>query len=533
MPTRAGATVPLGAAGDDEPHAAVLVHLCTDGGDAGDDRAGGVRLAERHLRPSRRSASASACVAASLVERGDPRDLRHPAGAEGEPPPGTAAGRGNEQGEQGGDASQRRRRRVGGSERCAASPYGVMVWVSCSARGRRVVGCPTGPVAPSGPPGGRAVGAGGGDRGRRGDDRAPDRADVELGGADSRRTRRSSTSSRRRPRGAGRGRGRCRARRGRRAPRGPTGPGWTGGAPSRARAGRRSRWASRPRRLAPRQQLEEHETGGVDVGAGVGDAALDLLGGEVGDGAHEGARGVGRRGRRDGAGQPEVGDLDQPVGRMRTFSGLTSRWIRPVAWAASRPAGARRAGRARAGRQRSLGRDELAQGAPGDVLHDEEQVAVVLALVVDRDDVRVPEPGRRAGLPAEAAGEGRSATRSRRGSLTATSRSRRSSTASQTRGHPAVGEVLEHAVAAVEQTPDDRLHARPGARRHGASLGRVAGETVQAGPRDPTRHTCHTLSPARGAISGGSDAGHEGGHVRDVGLRVVVHPLARTDASPW
>ena len=58
------------------------------------------------------------------------------------------------------------------------------------------------------------------------------------------------------------------------------------------------------------------------------------------------------------------------------------------------------------GRQRTLGVEDLAQGLPGDVLHGEEHVPVVLALVVDRDHPGVRQAGRRAGLTVEAGPEG-------------------------------------------------------------------------------------------------------------------------------
>ena len=76
-------------------------------------------------------------------------------------------------------------------------------------------------------------------------------------------------------------------------------------------------------RLAAGEHLVEQDAGGVDVGAGVGDAALDLLGGEVGDGADQQAV-ASRCGscRRDRPGQPEVGDLDPAVVGEQDVLGL-------------------------------------------------------------------------------------------------------------------------------------------------------------------------------------------------------------------
>ena len=71
-------------------------------------------------------------------------------------------------------------------------------------------------------------------------------------------------------------------------------------------------------RLGAGEQLVEHDAGGVDVGAGVGAAVDDQLGGEVGDGADQHAAGRGVLGvGADRLGQPEVGDLDPPPGRRR------------------------------------------------------------------------------------------------------------------------------------------------------------------------------------------------------------------------
>ncbi len=62
------------------------------------------------------------------------------------------------------------------------------------------------------------------------------------------------------------------------------------------------------------EHLVQHDAGGVHVGPGVGDAALDLLGREIGDRADDDAgRRAARHRRRDRPGQPEVRDLDAAV----------------------------------------------------------------------------------------------------------------------------------------------------------------------------------------------------------------------------
>ena len=71
------------------------------------------------------------------------------------------------------------------------------------------------------------------------------------------------------------------------------------------------------------EHLVQHDPGGVDVAAGVGAAALELLGGQVGDGADEHAAGLaGLPGADDGAGQAEVGDLDHAVDADEHVLGL-------------------------------------------------------------------------------------------------------------------------------------------------------------------------------------------------------------------
>ena len=103
---------------------------------------------------------------------------------------------------------------------------------------------------------------------------------------------------------------------------------------------------------------------------------------------------------------PKSATLIRPSSAIRTFSGLTSRWIRPARWADGQRGDDRLEQRQRAGgRERRLLADGVAQGVAGDQLHGEEDGAVVVALVEDGDHVGVREPGRRTGLGHEPGGE--------------------------------------------------------------------------------------------------------------------------------
>src|SRR3954453_13757988 len=100
------------------------------------------------------------------------------------------------------------------------------------------------------------------------------------------------------------------------------------------------------------------------------------------------------------------------VPAMRTFAGLTSRWARPAAWAASSaaPSGGRVARRAERGDplrgaprgEPALAAQQRVQVGPRHVAHDEVEVAVLLAGAVDRDDVGVVDRGGEARLALEA-----------------------------------------------------------------------------------------------------------------------------------
>ena len=88
------------------------------------------------------------------------------------------------------------------------------------------------------------------------------------------------------------------------------------------------------------------------------------------------------------------------------LAGLMSRWTRPWAWAADRADGDLDADLGDpAGQQGALGAEDVAQVPALDQLHDHEVGAVVLAPVVDGDDVGVGEVGGGLGLAAEALDE--------------------------------------------------------------------------------------------------------------------------------
>ena len=87
---------------------------------------------------------------------------------------------------------------------------------------------------------------------------------------------------------------------------------------------------------------------------------------------------------------------------IRMLCGLTSRWTMPAAWAASSaPATWPSSSTASAGGQRAAAGDPALQVAALDQPHRDDQLAVLLAGVVDRDDARMVEPGREARLAQE------------------------------------------------------------------------------------------------------------------------------------
>ena len=159
-----------------------------------------------------------------------------------------------------------------------------------------------------------------------------------------------------------------------------------------------------------------------------------------------------------GAGQAEVGDLDPAVVGEQDVLGLH------VAVQDAGVVGGREGGEHRLDHRQRLGRrhrrflaDQVAHGQAGDVLHHQEERAVVVAGVEDGDHVVVREPGGGAGLALEAADEllvvgqplvhdldGHRAVEPEVGGLV-------------DGGHPAAGDPGAHAVAAVEDAPDERV----------------------------------------------------------------------------
>ena len=114
-------------------------------------------------------------------------------------------------------------------------------------------------------------------------------------------------------------------------------------------------------------------------------AALELLGGEVGDGADEHAAGLaGLPGADDGARQPEVGDLHHAVDADQHVLRLD------VAVHDARPVRGGQPGQHRLEHgerlgdgQPAAGGEQVAQRAAAHQLHDQEHQALVAALVAD------------------------------------------------------------------------------------------------------------------------------------------------------
>ena len=100
--------------------------------------------------------------------------------------------------------------------------------------------------------------------------------------------------------------------------------------------------------------------------------------------------------------RPKSATLTRPSSAIRTFSGLTSRWIRPArcAAASAESTGSSRA-TARAGGIGASLRMTSRRVMPSMSSIDEEDRAVVVALVVDRDHVGVGEPRGGSGLTHE------------------------------------------------------------------------------------------------------------------------------------
>ncbi len=243
-------------------------------------------------------------------------------------------------------------------------------------------------------------------------------------------------------------------------------------------------------RLPAGEQLVHDHAGGVHVRAGVGLAVHDELGGEVGHRADQDAAGRGVLGLgADRAGQAEVGDLDPAVVGEEDVLRLHVAVDHPRLVCRGEGREHRLHQRERLPRgHRGLLADQVAQGVAGDVLHGQEDRAVVVALVEHRHHVGVGEPRGRARLADEAcrevvvvaeAGvhhlEGAHPVQSKVGGLVYGR-------------HAAASDAGADAVPAVEHTPDQRV--RPVPVQH-ESFRRSAGEGV--GPASTSDFTdwCH------------------------------------------
>ena len=209
-------------------------------------------------------------------------------------------------------------------------------------------------------------------------------------------------------------------------------------------------------RLRPGQHLEEDEARGIHVAAGVGDPALHLLGGEVGDGAEDHPVRGGARLRRHRPGEAEVGDLDGAVGAEDDVLGLDVAVDEPGRVGGREGLEHRLEDVERGARgERALGLDDLPEGLPGDVLHREEHLAGVLALVEDLDDVGVAQSGGGACLAPEAGDERLVVNEVRAHDLERHLAVEPGVEGEVDRRHSAVGDVLEDLVPAIEQLADE------------------------------------------------------------------------------
>ena len=212
-------------------------------------------------------------------------------------------------------------------------------------------------------------------------------------------------------------------------------------------------------RRDPGEQLVQHDAGRIHIGTRVRNAALDLLRAEVGDGADQHALGclADRRGRGR-AGEAEVGDLHRAGARDQDVLWLDvpmdeAGGVRGAQCGEHRLDHVERINR----RQRTALAQQVANGLPVDVLHDEVDQLVVLALVVDPDDVRVAQPGRRAGLADEAADELRVFGERRVHHLDGDRALEPGVHGLVDRRHAAPGEAGHNAISTVEKTADKRV----------------------------------------------------------------------------
>lgn len=209
-------------------------------------------------------------------------------------------------------------------------------------------------------------------------------------------------------------------------------------------------------RLGAREHLVQHDAARVHIGAGVRGAVLDLLGGEIGDGAQDGPGGV--RDRAHGPDQAEVGDLDPAVVTYQHVLRLhvpvdEARPVRGPQSGEHRLQDVQRGPRL----QGAPLAQHIAQRAPRDVLHREVDVLPLGALVEDRDHIGVREPGHRLGLADEALDERGVGRERRMHHLEGEHPVEPGVHGPVDRGHAAHGDAGIDAVAAVEQLPDERV----------------------------------------------------------------------------
>ncbi len=232
-------------------------------------------------------------------------------------------------------------------------------------------------------------------------------------------------------------------------------------------------------RHLPGDQLEEQDPGAVDVGPGVGVVVLDLLGRQVGHGPEQQAVGLARVSALDGPGKAEVGDLDPTV--------LGDQHVLRLDVAVDVP-GAVGCGQGLQhgvddrqglrGGQCPMGAQDIADGVPGNVLHDQVGHARIVALVVDRHRVGAVEAGCGARLALEPVHEPRVGGERRVHDLDGHRAVQPQVRTPVDRGHPAPGEEGLDPVAAVQDPAHqrvDRCGGRGRGRGHGAILGSGTG----------------------------------------------------------
>ncbi|GAA5020952.1 hypothetical protein GCM10025734_75670 [Kitasatospora paranensis] len=156
------------------------------------------------------------------------------------------------------------------------------------------------------------------------------------------------------------------------------------------------------------EHLVDHAGEAVDVAPAVDRFAVDLLGGDVVEGADELADGGETGERQRLLGEPEVGEVD--VLGVVAVGTLGDQDVARFDVAVDEFVGVRRVQRrgdlggdpdGLAQRQRPLAVQQGPQVAAADVAHRDEEQAVGLPGLVDRDDVRVVDGGRDLGLAGE------------------------------------------------------------------------------------------------------------------------------------